>query len=69
MDPFVGFSSRSSLFLDETDLGDQKIIVTLKDKLCHLHAAKKASRTYRIFCIDVSYMYGHPYNEKTCFSG
>lgn len=72
-DPFVGFSSHSPLFVEETSPGGGTIMTTGGNKLIYFNKQsfpeRKAPGTYRIFCLGGSTTYGRPYNDRTSFAG
>ncbi len=74
-DPYVGFSGRLPLFVQEMDEDGQPTdrLTTAKNKQKHFNSQqfpkKKAKDTYRIFCLGGSTTYGRPYNDKTSFCG
>ena len=71
-DPYVGFESTVSLFVERIDDG-QPTLVTAKNKLAYFNAQQFPKRnppgTYRIFCMGGSTTYGRPYDDTTSFPG
>lgn len=71
-DPFVGFTSRVPLFVDDSSSGGGKM-VTAENKLPWFNrqtfARRKPGNTYRIFCLGGSTTYGRPYDDTTSFCG
>jgi tetratricopeptide (TPR) repeat protein len=72
-DPYVGFSSQSPLFVEETAADGSKRMVTARNKRDFFNvqqfAAKKPAGTFRIFSLGGSTAYGHPYSDTTSFNG
>ncbi len=72
-DPYVGFSSRLPLFVAKRAPDGSAEMATADNKLSLFNAQhfprKKAAGTFRIFCLGGSTTYGHPYDDKTSFSG
>jgi len=70
-DPYVGFSSRIPLFVEDPDAPG--MLVTAKNKRLIFNVqrfpAHKPKNTYRIFCMGGSTTYGHPYADPTSFAG
>jgi len=72
-DPYVGFSSYSPLFVEESSGEDRRQRATAENKLewfnrQQFHTPKPAG-TFRIFCLGGSTTYGRPYSDATSFSG
>jgi len=72
-DPFVGFVSSVPLFVPEINSDGRQILTTAANKQRHFNLQqfykKKATGTYRIFCLGGSTTYGRPYNDTTSFAG
>ena len=72
-DPYLGFSSRIPLFVEDRAQSEQGIMVTAENKRRFFNvqrfAAKKPKGAYRIFCLGGSTTYGHPYADSTSFAG
>jgi len=72
-DPFVGFVSNVPLFVPEINSDGRQILTTAANKQRHFNRQqfykKKATGTYRIFCLGGSTTYGRPYNDTTSFAG
>ena len=71
-DPYVGFSSRVPLFVEE-ESKDGTYLVAAENKLQFFNrqrfAAEKPSGAYRVFCLGGSTTYGRPYGDTTSFCG
>ena len=69
-DPFVGFSSRLPLFVEQDSSG---LMETAANKRTFFNAQSfprvKAQDTLRIFCLGGSTTYGRPYDDSTSFVG
>lgn len=72
-DPYVGFSHRLPLFVEEKGPSGQPVMVTAKNKLGFFNAQSfarhKPPNGKRIFCLGGSTTYGHPYRDTTSFCG
>lgn len=68
-DPFVGFSDVHPLFVQNPEAGTYQIA---RSRLLYFKpdsfAAKKSSKTYRIFCLGGSTVQGRPYSIETSFT-
>jgi len=72
-DPFVGFAAEAPLFtLLPGPKGEQRF-ATAGNKVAYFNqqsfAREKAPNTYRIFSLGGSTTYGHPFDDRTSFSG
>ncbi len=68
-DPFIGFSSNSSLF--ELDPKNAKYLIKkehLRSFVQNSFSAIKDKNTYRIFCLGGSTVQGRPYSIETAFT-
>ena len=72
-DPFVGFASTLSLYVEEEDADGQLYMVTAPGKVAWFNKQRflkeKAPGTYRIFTLGGSTTFGRPYDDKASFSG
>ncbi len=72
-DPYVGFSSRIPLFVEQNRPDGQTSLVTAKNKLEWFQPQEflkdKPAETFRVFCVGGSTTYGRPYNDTTSFCG
>ncbi len=72
-DPYVGFSSRVPLFVQDTNSPDADALITAPNKRRFFNIqrfpARKSKDTFRIFCLGGSTTYGHPYEDPTSFAG
>jgi len=72
-DPYVGFSSRIPLFVEQTDPNGRAVMVTAGNKLALFNqqqfAVNKPLDTRRIFCVGGSTTFGRPYDDTTSFCG
>ena len=72
-DPYVGFSSRIPLFVEQTEPDGSRVMVTADNKrpLFNLQrfAKKKPAGVYRVFCLGGSTTFGRPYDDVTSFCG
>jgi len=72
-DPYVGFSSRIPLFVEETAADGSSVMVTAENKLALFNrqrfSRRKPAGTYRIFCMGGSTTFGRPYDDMTSFCG
>ena len=72
-DPYVGFSSRIPLFVEQSDPNGRAVMVTAANKLALFNqqkfAVNKPSDTRRIFCMGGSTTFGRPYDDMTSFCG
>ena len=72
-DPYVGFSSQIPLLVRESAPDGEEMMATAGNKLdlfnMQRFPARKASGTYRIFCMGGSTTYGRPYDDATSFCG
>jgi len=71
VDPYVGFSNSSPLFVAAND-GDVAEMVTAANKLVYFNEQRflkdKPDHTYRIFCLGGSTTYGRPYDQRTAYA-
>ncbi len=72
-DPYVGFTSRLPLFVEETGPQGEAMRVTARNKLRFFNRQQfsedKPTGTYRVFCLGGSTTYGRPYDDATSFCG
>src|SRR5689334_21763616 len=72
-DPYVGFSARVPLFVEERGPDGQELMVTARNKLDFFNPQRfpkhKEAGVYRIFSMGGSTTYGHPYSDPTSFNG
>jgi len=72
-DPYVGFSSRIPLFVEQADPNGGAVMITAANRLALFNqqqfAANKPSDTRRIFCVGGSTTFGRPYDDRTSFCG
>jgi len=72
-DPYVGFSSKIPLFVEQAGPDGKPAMVTAKNKLplfnLQRFAPDKPAGTYRIFCVGGSTTFGRPYDDVTSFCG
>ena len=72
-DPYITFSSRAPLFLEQTGPAGQTVLGTARNQL-HLFNPQqfpqaKAPGVYRIFSVGGSTTFGRPYDDATSFNG
>ncbi len=71
-DPYVGFKGDSPLF-EKTMEGGLEVFQTVRSKVGLFNLQKfpvvKGANAYRIFSMGGSTTYGHPYDDRTSFSG
>ena len=72
-DPYVGFSGRAPLFVEETQADGSVVMETSPAKLSLFNMQRfpraKAPGTTRVFCVGGSTTYGRPYDDATSFCG
>ena len=72
-DPYVGFSSKIPLFVEQRDDADDPWMATARNKLALFNPqrfrARKRGEAYRVFCVGGSTTYGRPYGDSTSFCG
>ncbi|MCP5519496.1 MAG: tetratricopeptide repeat protein [Verrucomicrobiales bacterium] len=72
-DPYVGFSARLPLFVEERGPDGRAMMVTAANKLRLFNEQRfpkrKAPGTFRIFAVGGSTTYGRPYDDRTSFAG
>lgn len=72
-DPYVGFTSRLPLFVEESGPQGEAMRVTAGNKLRFFNRQQfiedKPPGTYRVFCLGGSTTYGRPYDDATSFCG
>lgn len=72
-DPYVGFTSRLPLFVEETGPQGQVVRVTAASKLQFFNKQafieEKPTGAYRVFCLGGSTTHGRPYDDTTSFCG
>ena len=72
-DPFVGFSQQIPLMESVRDEAGKEFLRTARSKLHwfndQVFPKQKESDVRRVFCLGGSTTYGHPYDDKTSFSG
>ncbi|HYW78717.1 MAG TPA: tetratricopeptide repeat protein, partial [Thermoguttaceae bacterium] len=72
-DPYVGFSSRIPLFVEQSRADGRVEMVTAQNRLRFFGPQRfdkaKSANSYRIFCLGGSTTYGRPYDDKTSFCG
>ncbi|MCP3956660.1 MAG: hypothetical protein GY719_02290 [bacterium] len=72
-DPFLGFASSASLFVEGTDADGQPVLTTAAGKRGFFNVQQfrrdKPPGTYRVFCLGGSTTYGRPYSDATSFCG
>lgn len=71
-DPYVGFKGDSPLF-EKTIEGGREVYQTVRSKVGLFNLQKfpvvKGANAYRVFSMGGSTTYGHPYDDRTSFSG
>jgi len=71
-DPYVGFSSTSRLFVEQSSGKDHRELVTAENKLTLFNPQRFSANkgdTVRIFCVGGSTTFGRPYDDTTSFCG
>jgi tetratricopeptide (TPR) repeat protein len=72
-DPYVGFSRRIPLFVEQRAPDGRTFLVTAENRRRHFNiqsfSREKAPDTFRIFCVGGSTTYGRPYRDGTSFCG
>ena len=72
-DPYVGFVSSSSVYVEDPESVGQAYLVTAPNKLKHFNPQRflktKPDGAYRIFTLGGSTTYGRPYDDMHSFSG
>ena len=72
-DPYVGFSSRVPLFVEQTNTAGKAIMATAKNRLNYFNQQSfprtKDRAAYRVFCMGGSTTHGRPYDNTTSFCG
>ncbi len=72
-DPYVGFSSRLPLFVEQAGADGRPWMTTAQNKQSLFNRQRfprrKDAGTYRIFCLGGSTAFGHPYDDPTSFCG
>lgn len=72
-DPYVGFVTNIPLYVEERQPDSSVLLVTAKNKLAYFNMQSfpkaKPAGAYRIFALGGSTTYGHPYDDRSSFTG
>lgn len=73
MDPFIGFTAQSPLFVQQAESDGSQSWVTNENKLLWFNAQNfphiKGDNVKRVFCFGGSTTFGRPFSDKTSFCG